>query len=173
MPSINSPTPDATTGSKGKVQLAGDLSGTAAAPTVGNAKITPDKLATGAAGASVNTNETTSSTTYTDLATTTDTVTVTIGANGLALVFLNCWAGSNTGNAQAWMGFAISGASTVAAADTSATFNQAYTAGGVNGQAAPILVTGLTPGSTTFKAKYRTTSGIANFQNRRIAVLPL
>jgi len=34
MPSINSPTPDATTGTKGKVQLAGDLAGTAAAPTV-------------------------------------------------------------------------------------------------------------------------------------------
>lgn len=34
MPQINSPTPDATTTSKGKVQLAGDLAGTAAAPTV-------------------------------------------------------------------------------------------------------------------------------------------
>lgn len=34
MPNINSPTPDATTTSKGKVQLAGDLGGTAASPTV-------------------------------------------------------------------------------------------------------------------------------------------
>jgi len=34
MPSINSPTPDATTTSKGKIQLAGDLSGTASAPSV-------------------------------------------------------------------------------------------------------------------------------------------
>lgn len=32
--SLNSPTPDATTGAKGKVQLANDLGGTAAAPTV-------------------------------------------------------------------------------------------------------------------------------------------
>lgn len=34
MVQINSPTPDATTGSKGKVQLAGDLGGTAALPSV-------------------------------------------------------------------------------------------------------------------------------------------
>ena len=34
MPQINSPTPDATTTSKGKVQLSGDLGGTASAPTV-------------------------------------------------------------------------------------------------------------------------------------------
>ena len=34
MPTISSPTPDATSGSKGKVQLAGDLAGTAASPNV-------------------------------------------------------------------------------------------------------------------------------------------
>lgn len=34
MGSLSSPTPDATTGSKGKVQLAGNLGGTAASPTV-------------------------------------------------------------------------------------------------------------------------------------------
>lgn len=34
MGNLSSPTPDATTGSKGKVQLAGDLGGTAASPTV-------------------------------------------------------------------------------------------------------------------------------------------
>lgn len=34
MPDINAPTPDATTTTKGKVQLSGNLSGTAAAPTV-------------------------------------------------------------------------------------------------------------------------------------------
>lgn len=34
MPSINSPTPDATTTFKGKLQLAGDLAGTASSPTV-------------------------------------------------------------------------------------------------------------------------------------------
>jgi len=34
MPAINSPTPDATTITKGKIQLAGDLSGTAALPRV-------------------------------------------------------------------------------------------------------------------------------------------
>ena len=36
--------PDATTTMKGKVQLAGDLTGTAAAPIVGNNKITTSKI---------------------------------------------------------------------------------------------------------------------------------
>ena len=40
MPTINSPTPDATTLTKGKVQLAGDLAGTASAPTLSTTAIT-------------------------------------------------------------------------------------------------------------------------------------
>jgi len=47
MPAINSPTPDATNLSKGKIQLAGDLAGTSALPVVGTSKITFDKAATG------------------------------------------------------------------------------------------------------------------------------
>jgi hypothetical protein len=41
MPTINSPTPDATSTTKGKLQLAGDLTGTAAAPSI--VPITPEK----------------------------------------------------------------------------------------------------------------------------------
>lgn len=39
MPSINAPTPDATSTSKGKIQLAGDLAGTASAPIVVKASV--------------------------------------------------------------------------------------------------------------------------------------
>ncbi len=40
MPQISSPTPDATTTAKGKLQLAGDLAGTAVAPTLSTSAIT-------------------------------------------------------------------------------------------------------------------------------------
>lgn len=43
-------TPDATTGTKGKIQLAGDLSGTAALPTIGAGKVTQAMLDTNAGG---------------------------------------------------------------------------------------------------------------------------
>lgn len=45
MPSINSPTPDATTTTKGKLQLAGDLGGTATSPTVLQVSRVPYKFA--------------------------------------------------------------------------------------------------------------------------------
>jgi len=44
MPAINSPTPDATTITKGKIQLAGDIGGTAAAPTVVRVTLNPYKF---------------------------------------------------------------------------------------------------------------------------------
>jgi len=47
MVSISGNTPDATTIAKGKVQLAGDLAGTAALPVIGPSKVTQDKVAAG------------------------------------------------------------------------------------------------------------------------------
>jgi hypothetical protein len=138
-----------------------------------NASVTPTKLATGAAAAYVATSETTTSTTYADLATVTDTVTVTIGANGLALVSLVSYISNSTVNIDSYVGFAVSGASTVAAADTSALMFQAYTGGAISRIGGSFLLTGLTAGSTTFKMKYRCAANTATFKDRRISVLPL
>jgi hypothetical protein len=41
MGNLSSPTPDATTTSKGKIQLAGDLTGTAASPALATTAVTP------------------------------------------------------------------------------------------------------------------------------------
>jgi hypothetical protein len=59
------------------------------------------------------------------------------------------------------MGFAISGASTVAASDARAIMYQnVFTGGSPQAQyGSPYLVTGLTAGSTTFKLKYRAAGG--------------
>jgi hypothetical protein len=73
------------------------------------------------------------------------------------------------------MGFAISGATVRAASNT-----QAFSVvrGGSQGNiavqgSATFYVTGLTPGSTTFTAKYDVDGGTGTFVNRTIVVVPL
>jgi hypothetical protein len=129
----------------------------------------------GPGSAYVATSESTSSSTFTDLATTTDQVTINIGTSGMALVFLSSLLSNSTSGGYATMGFAVSGASTV-----SATLSMSIAADATSGNTtpgrfgAPFLVTGLTPGANTFKAKYEAVSGgTATFQDRRIAVIPL
>lgn len=153
--------------------LTGDVTSTGNATTIGNAKVGPSKLATGAAAVFVTTSETTTSTTYADLTTTTDTVTVTIGANGVALVAIYAWFSNSTTVSSVYVSFAISGATTQAAADSMALF---MTDPGANvnfGMGSTFLVTGLTAGSTTFKMKYRVNANTGTFQFRRISVVPL
>jgi len=124
--------------------------------------------------ASVLTSQTTSSTSYTDLATSGPAVTVTTLTS--AIVTISLVAANNTINDGAIATYAVSGATTVAAAD-----GNGYT--GVvgnlpaNGEVATttsIVVTGLTAGSNTFTVKYRANvGGTATFLNRFINVEPL
>lgn len=120
----------------------------------------------------VATSESTASTTYTDLATTTDSVTVEIGSNGAAFVFLSAYMGGSASTVGTYMSFAVSGANTVAASDANSLSMQTP-AGGIQGAGIMIPISGLTPGSTTFKAKYRTTANTSTFARRRITVCVL
>lgn len=124
------------------------------------------------AAAYVSTAEGTTSTTYTDLATTTDTVTVDIGNSGMALVFPHTQFSSSSTTATQWCGYDISGATTKAADDDRAIMQTANTSM-VQQFGGCFLETGLTPGSTTFKMKYRGSAGTSTFTYRRIAVIPL
>lgn len=126
-------------------------------------------------GAVVATSQTTTSTTYTDLATAGPAVTVTIGSTGKALVSLHSAIANATSGLASVYGFAVSGASTVAASDTTAIgFTSPVANGGIR-CGTIINVTGLTPGSTTFTAKYRMDPGVgpATFVDRRLSVTPL
>lgn len=136
--------------------------------------VTPPKLGLGTATAAVATSQGTTSTSFTDLATTGPAVTVTIGDGGIALVILSDSQENSTAGQWAVMGFAASGANTISANDNAAIINaNSATVTSLQGSSYCILLTGLTPGSTTFTAKYRATGGTANFSNRRIAVIPL
>jgi hypothetical protein len=118
----------------------------------------------------VATNQTTTSASFTDLATVGPTVTVTTGTN--AMVFAGCAAGptATSGN-QAIAGVAVSGDTTIAAdTDLIAT----GTSNSLQYVGAMLRYTTLTPGSNTFTMKYLIQSGDTGaFSCRRILVLPM
>jgi hypothetical protein len=115
--------------------------------------------------------ETTTSTTYADLATVGPAVTCTTGS--AALVIVACQAGSTTvAAASARMGWEVSGATVLAADD-------AYCCGKTGGTSDLYISNSnftrydaLTPGVNTFTAKYRVSSGTGTFVHRRITVIP-
>lgn len=113
--------------------------------------------------------QSTTSTSYTDLATAGPAVSADINKSGRALVILI--GGIYTTATPKHMSVAVSGATTVAASDTEAL--RADQAAFYNNQATAFIMTGLTPGANTFTCKYKTASGTANFFNRRIIVIPL
>lgn len=133
-----------------------------------NGIVTPNELDLDPANSFVFTDQSTTSTSYTDLATV-QSVTVVIGANGLA--YVDWSAGLYNVAGQKYCGVALSGANTVAANDNESIRNDAATFAGIQSRAK--LFTGLTPGSTTFTLKFRTASGTANFFSRNLLVIPL
>lgn len=124
--------------------------------------------ALGPIGAEVATQQTTTSTTFTDLTTVGPAVTFTVPSSGKVEVTVSGQLFNSAGNFTL-MGFALSGGNTLAASDS-----KALLVFGVNAVQAgiPILLTGLTPGSTTFTAKYRVSGGTGTFINRKIHVRP-
>lgn len=108
--------------------------------------------------ARVATSEPTTSTSYADLATTTDTVTVTVGASGKVSVKVGALLSNNTADSINTVSFAVSGASTVAAG-TYYTLMQTSGANRLYKVSETFLITGLTAGSNTFKMKYKVATG--------------
>lgn len=113
---------------------------------------------------------TTTSTTFGDLtgAAIGPTVTVTTGPAALIIVRGSM---ENSGAGSARMAYEISGATSLAAADNRGV--HVFGSAGVNvGASDASLWTALTPGSNTFTAKYRVSSGTGTFFARRIFVVP-
>ena len=137
---------------------------------------TPATSGTAIAGsyATVATQESTTSSSFTDLTTSGPAVTVTTGTK--ALVIVSASQRSTISGAQAQMSFAVSGATTRAVQTNEYTSTSwGSVTGGMNETAsAAILVTGLTAGSNVFTAKYAApTSDSVSFQFRKITVIDL
>jgi hypothetical protein len=114
--------------------------------------------------AAIATQESTASTTYADLATVGPAATVTV--NTKVKVTLSCEM-FNGGAANNFMSVALSGANTLAAADANALrFN--LSSGSATFLASRVVyLSGLTPGSTVFTAKYRVDAGTGFFRVAR------
>ncbi len=121
--------------------------------------------------ATVATAQTTSSTSYADLATVGPSVTMTTGTK--ALVIVSAAIDNNTIGGQAITSAAVSGATTLAASDTRALINRTSTANYTMAASYSILLTGLTAGSNTFTMKYRVAAGTGAFQDRTITVIDM
>lgn len=124
--------------------------------------------------ARVDTSQTTNSGTYTDLATSGPTVTATTGTQALVIIGGRISIPNINGNV--YMSFAVSGATTIAAADTYAEWSTSpggeHEAGKQMSYAS--VITGLNAGSNTFTAKYKSSGGVTStFSNRQIIVIPL
>ena len=121
--------------------------------------------------ATVATQQTTTSTSYTDLATSGPAVTITTGTKALVIISAGEMRNQNA-SGECDMSFAVSGATTTAAADatsvgiTSAASNETFRPTGA------FIVT-VTAGSNTFTAKYRVGGGTGVFANRRISVIDM
>jgi len=114
------------------------------------------------------TDQTTTSTGFTDLATPGPTVTVEIGPSGNALAIMS--AGLYNGGGK-YVGVQLSGANTAAPVldESLRRDGTSFDTIGCRQQ----YWSGLNPGNTTFTMKYRTASGTANFFSRRLTVIPL
>ena len=154
----------------GVLSTAGTVNGSALV----NSTVTPSKLNTGAQAAYVATQEARTNASYAAL-TTASSVTVSIGANGLALVVISANILDNTNGGAGFMSFALCGANTQAASDIYA-ISLLATGVDVPGitVGASFLLTGLTSGSTVFTTQFRSAGAdTAYFTYRRIAVIPL
>lgn len=117
----------------------------------------------------VTTSQSTTSTSYTDLATVGPTVTLTTGTKALVL-FASRMTNTSSGP-QVSVSVAVSGATTVAASDdwrlcydvADGTYNLTLSRAE--------LFTGLTAGSNTFTVKYKTSSSTGTFSERSMTVL--
>ncbi len=118
--------------------------------------------------------DTTASTSYTSTLTggsNGPTVSVTSGAQ--ALVILTSTVFNNTVNGRGVVGVNVTGSSTILASDDKALQQQSSTANAVYACSIVYYEDTLTPGSNTFAAVYKVTSGTGTFDDRRITVIPM
>jgi hypothetical protein len=122
------------------------------------------------AGAVADSLRSTTSTSYTDLPDGAHSTTVTTGTR--ALVYVGAYASNDTGGAESWISFAVSGATTLSAANSNGAGMDFATADEAATISSAKRLVSLTAGSNTFTAKYRASAGTASFQYRNIWVLP-
>lgn len=124
----------------------------------------------GVATAKVVTSETSTATSFSDLATVGPTVTVTTGTRALVLISANI---ENAANLFASVGVAISGATTRAASFDECLQHNIVSSNHLLQATRTVVAEGLTAGSNTFTLKYYVSGGTGTFRRRELTVIPL
>ncbi|HEV2778539.1 MAG TPA: hypothetical protein VGX25_03990 [Actinophytocola sp.] len=117
-------------------------------------------------------NQTTTSTSYTDLGGTPGPqASVATGTRAMVWWKARCW--NSTATNSVLMSIDVSGASTIAASDTIALVNTIGGTALAESQCQFHFFDTLTAGTNTFTAKYRVDASTGNFIDRRLMVIPL
>jgi len=140
--------------------------------STGLAWAAPASSSPASATATVASAQSTTSITFTDLTTAGPAVTLTTGTKVLVIVSAYCYQAGSPGM-LARMDFAITGATTRAAANTTALITRGDTNGDVWGRASAANIVTVTAGSNTFTAKYMVNTGTGGWQDRSIIVIDL
>lgn len=121
--------------------------------------------------ASVATNQTTTSTSYVDLATPGPSVTLT-STGTRAIILWSVHGSNNTANKGAICSIVISGATTLAVSDNNGILWHEKATANASFEDMQFMVATITPGSNTYKVQYKVAggSGTASFERRRIFV---
>jgi hypothetical protein len=119
--------------------------------------------------------ETTTSTTWADLATTSDQLTVNVGPSGMVAIFISCEFAYNTAvNGQCFISIGITGANNIGTGFASSGMQTSTGAGGLTADSlfGFYLMTGGAQGATVFKMKYLVNTGTGNFGPRYMLAIP-
>jgi hypothetical protein len=133
---------------------------------------TPASSSPANAAAYVGANESTTSTSFTALATAGPAVTLTTGTKAF-LILSSRMEGTSTAT-RGYMSYAVSGATTIAANEGRAQELKVVADQFIDQKSFGILITGLTAGSNTFTAQYKSQTGsIVYYTERRLAVIDM
>lgn len=145
----------------------------AKAPLGAPASITKD-ISENSDSATVATTESTTSGSFTDLATVGPSVTVEVGPSGKVFVDIHSYMQCSLASGNSvQIGFVLSGANTLAAGAPHTVLYQTWITNAFATLGDGFVLTGLNPGSTTFKMQYLTSAGTGTFRERKISVIPL
>lgn len=118
------------------------------------------------------TSESTSSTTYTNLATLGPQVSLQAGTR--AMVFINCEIRNNTANAVSRVSVEVNSSGDIQGPDDSISIAQGgVTANNPLRAGISLMFEALNSGNNVFTMKYRAVAGTATFSNRELIVIPL
>lgn len=119
----------------------------------------------------VSTSESTTSTSYTNLATAQPAVAVTTNTRAIVMLGARMW--NTSGGENSYMSHGVTGDTTVSPSDNWAASSESGAANDAGVHFHVFMHQGLTGGSNTFTAKYKVTGGTGFFQLRHMLVIPL